>query len=324
MKPITLLSMCAGTLLVLLLPACTQPELGSPPKGYMSETTMKIAYATGGLKLIETEPEIPDNLAAYEDLLYKSTAEKDLKLDVYHANTLTETAPLLIFIHGGSWKKGNKDDYRRYLVDYANKGYVTATISYRFSQEATFPAALDDVSCALAWLRAHAAEYHINPDKIALIGGSAGGHLAMLLAYHGNDPDYVPGTGCEVDSIGKVQAIVNLYGPTDLTTEYARNNEVVINFIGTEFTEESREDYLAASPLNFITPDDPPTLTFHGTIDALVPVSQADTLDQLLKAQQVPSEYHRLTGWPHTMDVSVKVNEYCQYHMDAFFRKYLK
>jgi len=81
--------------------------------------------------------------------------------------------------------------------------------------------------------------------------------------------------------------------------------------------------YVNASPKTYITSDDPPTMTFHGTIDSLVPISHADSLDVWLEKAGVPHEYHRLKGWPHTMDVSRKVNEYCQFYMDRFLEEYL-
>ena len=95
-----------------------------------------------------------------------------------------------------------------------------------------------------------------------------------------------------------------------------------LNFIGYSYSE--RPDlYQAASPRTYISGDDPPTLIFHGTIDSLVPVSQSDSLQKWLDQAGVPNEYHRLKGWPHTMDLAVKVNEYCQYHMDSLFSTYL-
>lgn len=309
---------------IILSSACKQSDELAAPKGYANEAALKVAYALGTLKLIETEPAIPAHVSAYQDLLFKQTPEKDLKLDLYHLADLQTPQPLLVFIHGGSWKSGKKDDYRRYLLDYAEKGYVTASVSYRFSQEAPFPAALDDVVCALSWLISHADTYQIDPEKIALIGGSAGAHLGMMLAYHAYDSSYNQPTDCVLDAQQKVRAIVNLYGPTDLTTEYARTHPSVSRFIGQEYSERSHEAYVAASPLAFVSPDDPPTLTFHGTIDEIVPVSQADTLHKVLDAYQVANDYHRLEGWPHTMDLGLKVNQYCQRKMDAFFETYLR
>ncbi|MDZ7608147.1 MAG: hypothetical protein U5K79_21785 [Cyclobacteriaceae bacterium] len=113
-----------------------------------------------------------------------------------------------------------------------------------------------------------------------------------------------------------------MYGPTDLTTPYAQGRKEAIDFIGDSFANQP-EQYLLASPKHYITPDDPPTLIFQGTIDSLVPVSQSDSLDIWLDKAGVPHEYHRLKGWPHTMDLSVKVNAYCQYYIDEFLKKYL-
>jgi acetyl esterase/lipase len=309
-----------------ILPGCSQTDTSGPPqppKGYASNTTLKIAYATGTLELIEDHPEVPENIKVSKDLVYKETPEKTLKLDVYHLDSLSSPRPLLVFIHGGSWKKGNKDDYRRYLVDYAAKGYVTATVAYRLSQEAIFPAQLDDVVCGIKWLKQHAKDYFIDPDKVAVIGGSAGGHLAMLAGYHADDEDYQG--ECDSSSTGaEVQAVVNLYGPVDLTTDFAINHPSVKQLIGADYSDESKSAYLGCSPITHISPDDPPTLTFHGTIDDIVPVVQGDMLDKALKANNVPSYYHRLEGWPHTMDLGLKINNYCQYYMDEFFAKYLK
>ena len=297
-------------------------EDGRPPKGYRSANTLKVAFATGMLKLIDAEPEVPAQITVHRDLLYKETPEKDLKLDLYHAASATGKLPLLVFIHGGSWKSGNKDDYRRYLVDYALKGFATATLSYRFSQEAPFPAAFHDVVCGLKWLKANANAYPVDTSRIALIGGSAGGHLAMMVAYHARDSAYQG--ECPVQADAGIRAVVNLYGPADLTTDFAINHPSVIRFVGEEYSKDTHGAYVAVSPLTYISSDDPPTLTFHGTIDDVVPVAQADTLHQALLRSGVSSIYHRLKGWPHTMDLGLYVNQYCQFHMDAFFEQHLQ
>ena len=289
------------------------------PRGYRNETFLKLAYALGFIDIVETKPAVPESIEVVQDIVYKQVDSISLKLDIYKPKNLKAATPALIFIHGGGWSKGNKSDYLPYLIDYANKGYVTVTVSYRLSGVATFPAAVQDVKCAVQWIRAHSKEYMINPDKIAVIGGSAGGHLAMMLAY--SVKNEFAGE-CPDSKSHKVQAVVNIYGPTDLTTEYARNRGECLQFLGKSY-QESPDLYLAASPRTYISPDDPPTLIFHGTIDSLVPVSQSDSLHKWLDLAGVPNEYHKLKGWPHTMDLSKKVNDYCQYYMDAFFKKYL-
>jgi len=302
-------------LLLMLLQACSQEVHKGEgplkaPRGFRSEGLLKAAYALRLLKLIDTEPVVPDSIELRKDIVYKQVDSTSLQLDIYKLKSLNEAAPVLIFIHGGSWAKGKRSDYLPYLLDYAQKGYVCVTVSYRLAGAAHYPAAVQDVQAAVQWIREHSGEHMINPEKIALIGGSAGGHLAMMVGYE--DEAKNP----------KVQAIVNLYGPSDLTTEYARNRDECLNFLGYSY-QERPDLYRHASPRTHITGDDPPTLIFHGSIDSLVPVSQSDSLHRWLDRVGIPNEYHRLKGWPHTMDLSTKVNNYCQYYMDAFFKLYL-
>lgn len=290
------------------------------PSGYMNETLLKISYGLGMIDLIETKPSVPDELMEIKDIEYKKVDTTSLRLDIYKLKTLQTPQPLLIFVHGGSWRGGERSDYLPYLIDYAKKGYVVATISYRLAKQAKFPAAVQDINCAVKWLRVHATEYGYDPERMALIGGSAGGHLSLLIGYGGKEAFF--NADCDTITSGNVKVIVDLYGPVDLTTPYARGRNEVSGFIGDTYANKP-EEYLIASPKYYISPDDPPTLIFQGTIDSLVPVSQSDSLDIWLEKAGVPHEYHRLKGWPHTMDLSVKVNAYCQYYIDEFLKKYL-
>ncbi len=292
------------------------------PSGYMNETFLKISYGLGMLDLIDAKPKvIPEGIQEIKNIEYKNINGKSLQLDVYKRKDLQTPAPTLIFVHGGSWRSGKRSDYLFYLLDYAQKGYVTVTVSYRMIKDALFPAAVQDLDCAVRWIRQHADEYGIDADRMALVGGSAGAHLSLLVGYDGDNPAFIG--ECGPDSISSsVKAIVNLYGPIDLTTDYAIGTYQVQDFLG-KLYEDDPELYQLASPRFHISAGDPPTLTFHGTIDSLVPVSQADSLDAWLANVHVPHEYHRLKGWPHTMDLSVKVNEYCRFYMDDFFEKYL-
>ncbi|XOV94090.1 MAG: alpha/beta hydrolase fold domain-containing protein [Bacteroidota bacterium] len=291
-----------------------------PPKGYMNETFIKIAYGLGMLDLIESEPAIPDEIQQIKDITYKRIDGIELQLDIYRKKDLKGPTPTMIFIHGGAWKKGKRQDYLPYLVDYAKKGYITATISYRLTNQAPFPAAAQDVSCGIKWIKEHADDYGIDPDRIALVGGSAGGHLALLIGYGGEEALF--NEECDTVVTNAVKAVVDFYGPVDLTTPYAISVNSVYDFLDAKY-DENPDVYLTASPKTYISSDNPPTLIFQGTIDSLVPVSQSDSLEVWLDRSGVPNDYHRLKGWPHTMDAIKEVNEYCQFYIDRFLEKYL-
>lgn len=290
-----------------------------PPKGYMNETFLKISYGLGMLDLVDTEPKVPDNIIEFKDIEYKFIDSTSLQLDIYKRKDLREPAPVMIFIHGGAWRSGKRSDYLPYLIDYAQKGYVTAALSYRLVKQAVFPAAVQDVSCGVKWIKNHAEEFGINPNKVVLIGGSAGGHLALMIGY-GGDESFFNADCPEGDN--SVNVVIDLYGPVDLTTPYAINTYQVQDFLNTTY-DKNPEIFSQASPKTYISSDDPPTLIFQGTIDSLVPVSQSDSLDVWLENADVLHEYHRLKGWPHTMDLSAKVNEYCQFYIDRFLDKHL-
>ena len=152
------------------------------------------------------------------------------------------------------------------------------------------------------------------------MGGSAGGHLALLIGYGGGEVLF--NEECNTTVTNEVKAVVDFYGPVDLTTPYAISVNSVYDFLDAKY-DENPEVYLTASPKTYISSENPPTLIFQGTIDSLVPVSQSDSLEVWLERAGVPNDYHRLKGWPHTMDAVKEVNEYCQFYIDRFLEKYL-
>jgi dipeptidyl aminopeptidase/acylaminoacyl peptidase len=119
-----------------------------------------------------------------------------------------------------------------------------------------------------------------------------------------------------------VQAVVDIYGPVDLTTPVGQQSDAVREFLGKSYLEDPQL-FVTASPITHVTADDPPTLIFHGTSDKVVPIRQGDILAARLEQVGVPHEYHRLKGWVHMMDAVVSVNEYFQYHMNDFFQRFL-
>lgn len=288
-----------------------------PPVGYHFMAPAYFALWIGLEKLVNTAPQVPGDIEEIKDIEYKNINGKSLQLDIYKPANIKDPAPLLVFIHGGGWKSGKRSDYLVYLVDFARRGYVTATVSYRLLNDGPYPACAEDIRDVVGWFFRNGKKYGYDPYRIALIGGSAGGHLAMLGGY---------GWGITKeasDSIKhKIKAVVDIYGPADLTTEYARKHSLVTSFIARSY-EDSPGLYTEASPVNYLDKNDPPTLILHGTSDRLVPIGQSDNLKEKLDSLGIPCEYYRLPLWPHTMDVVKRVNDFCQARMNEFFRKYL-
>ncbi len=294
-----------------------------PPMGYYFETPIYLALYAGLEKMIDKEPAVPASVQEIKDIEYKNINGKSLQLNMYIPKNLAKPAPLLVFIHGGAWAHGKRSDYLTYLIPFAQQGYVTATVSYRLVNDSTntYPACAEDIRDAVQWFFQNGEKYGYNPDKIALIGGSAGGHLSLLGAY-GWHP-FAEKQDSVVASPHKIKAVVDIYGPYDLTTPYSQTQRLVTRFIGHSYKE--RPDlYREASPMSFLDKTDPPTLILHGTADNLVPISQSDTLKVHLDKLGIPNVYCRVPGWPHTMDLAQRVNDYSRKQMSGFFEQYLK
>ena len=138
-----------------------------PAPGYKTPSEVMAAIASGDIKLVKAPKEMPPGVIEQKNIEYGKVGERALLLDLYAPEKISKPAPGLIFIHGGGWSGGSRDVYKPYTVNYAQKGYVAVTISYRFSGEAPFPAAVEDAKCAVRWLRANAARFHVDPDHIA-------------------------------------------------------------------------------------------------------------------------------------------------------------
>ncbi|MDP2338770.1 MAG: alpha/beta hydrolase [Bacteroidota bacterium] len=319
-------------LLIILISFCllmVTPRLWSvlnpekTPVGYHFEALDFLAIRVGLEKMIDRTPDIPADIEEIKNIEYKNVDRKSLQLDMYIPQTIRKPAPLLVFIHGGGWRSGERADYLVYLVAFAKKGYMTATVSYRLLKDGPYPACAEDITDAVQWFYKHGTEYGYDPDRIALIGGSAGAHLAMLAAYEWQKPGVTNDSLFVSPNRHRIKAVVEIYGPVDLTTEYSRTHNTVTTFITHSF-EEAPELYLEASPAHYLDKTDPPTMILHGTSDNLVPISQSDNLKASLDSLGIPNVYCRVPLWPHTMDVVQRVNDYSQVQMSSFFEKYLK
>jgi acetyl esterase/lipase len=300
-----------------------QKLTGSPPAisvGGKNAQEIKDKMKSGALKRVNPFVKVPDGVEASMDVEYGKGGAKPLLLDLFKPAKIKQPVPGLIFVHGGSWSHGTRKIYDYYCEHFAKNGYVAATIEYRLSGEAPFPAAIQDVKCAIRWMRANAAKLGVDPNKIGLAGGSAGGHLVLLAAYSNSDDPELEGTGGNPGVSSRVQAVVDLYGPVQLL---GRKTGPVVKFMGGKSMEEAPALYAKASPITHLTKDAPPTLILHGTVDELVNISQSDMLAARLTELGVPYLFDRQEGWHHAMDAVAEVNVRCVWMMDQFFAQVL-
>ena len=248
-------------------------------------------------------PRLPDGATARRDLAYVSGGHPRQKLDLYLPKD-GENLPLIINIHGGAFRTGSKES--GVPLEYLDRGYAVASINYRLSQHAVFPAQIEDCKAAVRWLRAHASEYRLDPDRFAAWGSSAGGHLAAMLGTTGDARELDVGENLAASS--RVQAVVDYFGPTDFLQMDAHRlpNGMVHDtpdspesqLVGGPI-QENKEKVAKANPITYLTKNAPPFLICHGDSDPLVPRHQSELLAAALKEAGVPVTFYTVKGGGH-------------------------
>ena len=235
--------------------------------------------------------------------------------------------PMVVFIHGGGWMSGKKEDGLDIIRMLAATGdYATATINYRLTQEAAWPAQIHDCKAAIRFLRGKADEYGIDPDKIGVMGASAGGHLVSMLGTSGGIEGLEGSLGAFAKQSSRVQCVVNFFGPANFLTffgkevaiEKLRRDNMAVRLLGKE-TEEIKANAKAASPVSWITKDDAPFFTAHGTKDTLVPFAQAQELHGALEKSGVESHLIAMEGAGHGF-VNPELNRRIKLFLDGHLR----
>ncbi len=242
---------------------------------------------------------LPADVELREGIVYGVGGERELKLDLFLPKEDAAAArPAVVFMHGGGWRGGNPGQFRPQSIHLAGVGYVCACIQYRLSDEAKFPAALEDCKCAVRWLRANAGDLGVDPDRIAVAGGSAGAHLAAMVAMTGAGS--FEGEGGHADQSSAANLAVCFNPPTDLTAmaEGGKAEAIVAGFLGKAYADDP-ELYGQASPVTHVDPGDPPLLALHGTADETVPYAQAEALVERLKEAGVEAELFTAEGAGH-------------------------
>ena len=219
--------------------------------------------------------------------------------------------PLIVWIHGGGWKNGDKKSglsSHRITALVKTGRYIGATIAYRLSGEAQWPAQIHDCKAAIRWLRGNADQYGIDPERIAVWGSSAGGHLVSMLGVTNRVKNLEGSIGKHLDQSSQVQAVVNYYGPSSLLQMNDHPSKIDHNAPGSPESQligypiqQSKKKARQASPLHYVTADDAPIIHFHGTDDPLVPAHQSTLFHRALKDKGVPSTLITLKGGGHSM-----------------------
>jgi acetyl esterase/lipase len=255
------------------------------------------------------------------DVVYSQPGLRALKLDIYQPKAppvVGRQYPAIITIHGGAWRSYDKGGvFVPHHSHLATQGYVVFDIQYRFSGEAIWPAQLQDAQCAIRWVRAHAKTYNLDPKRIALLGRSAGGHIALMAAYRPNDPKI--GRTCQEDQDSSVNAVVAIYPPTDLRLWQSIPGGAVYELLGGQI-DDIPQRYADASPVEFVRDNLPPTLLVQGYMDELVQPVHAELLSNLLRGTNTPSALLRIPWGRHVFDavLSGMGAQLAQYHIDRF------
>lgn len=267
------------------------------------------------------------------DITYCSAEGVDLKLDVYlPTRTEVKPAPAVVYVHGGSWVGGSKDsaEVRTLVPPLAARGYVVAAINYRLAPRYKFPAQIEDVKCAVRYLRANAASYNLDPERIGAWGSSAGGHLVSLLGLTDSGAGF-EGNGGHAGQSSKVQAVVDMFGPADLTMD---SNGLKMNLtlqqleMLAQAVFGSTDNLKKASPVTYIHKNAPPFLILQGDKDDIVPPIQSQEFYDKLKAAGVPATLVMVKNAGHGFvprggPINPSALELAQ-TIAAFFDKHLK
>jgi acetyl esterase/lipase len=240
------------------------------------------------------------------DVVYGQVAERDLSCDIFRPDSPGEPAPAAILIHGGGWQRGNRNGVHPRARRLADHGIVAIAVEYRLTGEARWPGHIQDVKACLRWVRSHADSLGIHPDRIVLVGFSAGGHLALLAAGTPGDPTFA-GDGGSPGVSEAVNAVVGFFPAIRIQPGDQRDNDAFPASPGSSLGDDMGvEEARAASPIERVREGYPPTLLLHGTADEVIsPRASQQFYDRVIEAGSV-AELRLYAGMRHEF---VKIEE---------------
>ena len=260
-----------------------------------------------------TETSLPQSIdtlkqiKVIDDIPYREGDSRSWRLDLAMPDNFGDKPyPAIVLVHGGGWAFGSKQEnvFRSYLLDYAKQGYVTISVEYRFDGEAPFPACIEDVKCAIRWLRAHATEYNVDPDRIGGYGHSAGAHLVLMAAMSSENPD-LEGDGGWREYSSKLNSVVGGSSPTEISPQ-------LIKWDKPEWW-----------PIGYISGEAPPILIIQGVVDPIVKVNLVDDFVEKMKAAGADITYLRVDSVAHDVSYTLRL-DVTKPAMDEFFDRTLK
>lgn len=270
---------------------------------------------------------LPAGVKRISDIEYATVDDKSMLLDIYLPEKAGQSLPVVVWIHGGAWLSGNKNQCP--LASLAANGYAVVSINYRLSQVACFPAQIHDCKAAIRWIRTHARDYNLNPKRIGVAGASAGGHLVALLGTSGDVKTLEGDMGGNLKQSSRVQAVCDYCGPADFTRkdfvilpgdkQPSLMEKAVGDLIGGPWSQK-KDVAAAASPITYVSKDDPPFLIVHGDADPLVPFKHSQVFYDKLKGLGVDVTLHVVKNGNHSAAVSPDTIKMA----NAFFDKHLK
>ena len=271
--------------------------------------------------LLQASPAGEPRQRVLRDIEYARAGDLRLLLDLYLPESTAGKLPVILSVHGGGWHGGSKEASPG--THFTRYGYAVAAINYRLIGQGVFPAQMEDCKAAVRWLRAHAAEYHLDAGHIGAWGASAGGHLVALLGTSGGARELEGNLG-NPEYSSRVEAVVDYFGPTDLA-RWRPSPDPAVNpklsesrLIGADVTTNPAKA-ARANPITYVAHDAPPFFIGHGAADALVPVSQSELLYDALRQAGVPVVLRIVPGAGHSVP-GLGLDEAVR----AFLDRYLK
>lgn len=267
----------------------------------------------------DTKMALPTHIEKMTDVIYKEIDGIALALDVYYNKADSSPNPLVLIIHGGYWKAGDKGRfYTQRAAEFVDLGYTVASINYRLSTTHKYPANIEDLRDGILFLSENSESFKIDPTQIVTYGISAGGHLAAFIALAANsDRDYTNGL-----NPSSFRGAISLYGMHDLSLTIQREHPFTELYIGTPFDRDS-SNYIDASTVSHVDRNDPPVLLIHGSIDGSVSVKNSDNLAKVLESRDVSFVYDRIEGWPHVMDFFSPIGERSLWQIYHFLKSHM-